>query len=99
MEMKMYTVYDSKAEAYLNPFVLRSKGEAIRSFQTEANKPDSNLNRYSEDYTLFEIGTFDTDTGIVTSNKIHTALGKAIEFRKDSINAQRLINTSPQPEI
>ena len=58
----MYTVYDSKAEIYTNPFHFRNDQEAIRQFTTEAQNPESKLNKHAEDYTLFLLGEYDQDT-------------------------------------
>lgn len=81
MKIKMFAVHDSKAEAYLQPFSMRSKGEAIRAFQNSVNDPQTQFNKYPADFTLFEIGEYDELTGqIIPSNKI--ALGNAIEYKK-----------------
>lgn len=60
--LKMFTVFDSKAETYLRPFSMGSTGEAIRGFITTLNSPDTEFCKYPADFTLFEIGTFDETT-------------------------------------
>lgn len=79
MQQRIYTIYDSKAEAYLKPFFTTTKGLALRSFIDESNKPGSTLNMYPADYTLFELGTFEDDTGQITMHKAHENLGTALE--------------------
>ena len=64
--MKIFTVRDVKAEAYLNPFVMRSKGEAIRGFSDEVARKDSAIGAHPADYILFLIGEFDDQTGEIT---------------------------------
>lgn len=80
--MKIYTVRDVKAEAYLNPFVLRSKGEAIRGFADEANRKDSAIGAHPEDYVLFELGSFDELTGKIDLHPAPENVGVALEFVK-----------------
>ena len=79
MKQRIYTIYDSKAEAYLRPFFTTTKGLALRSFVDESNKPGTSLNQYPSDYTLFEIGTFEDQTGIIEMHKAHETLGTALE--------------------
>ncbi|QGH72128.1 MAG: DNA binding protein [Microviridae sp. ctjWc39] len=62
MLLKVFTIYDSKAEAYLQPFFLKNKGEAIRALTDIVAKPDHNFCKYPEDFTLFELGVFDDST-------------------------------------
>lgn len=82
--MKVLTVYDSKAEAYLPPFYMRTTAEAIRAFEATCNDTESNMSRYPEDYTLFEIGDWDDDKGNITMYETKKSLGLAIEYKKQT---------------
>jgi len=82
MITKIYTVYDSKAEAYLPPFYAPTDGSALRSFETAANTPDHEFNKYSADYTLFHLGTFDDQTATI-EHTTPRSLGVAIEYKKN----------------
>ena len=57
--MRIFAIYDSKAEAYLQPFFSPTKATAIRSFTQAANDEKTDFYRFAEDYTLFEIGEWD----------------------------------------
>lgn len=84
---KIFQIYDSKAEYYLLPaIIVDTKGLAIRTFQNTVDQQDSVLNRYPEDFTLFETGTWDEKTGITENIKAHIAIGKAIEFKNQENN-------------
>jgi hypothetical protein len=80
MLVKMFTVFDSKAEAYLPPFFLNSTGLACRSFTETSNDPNSSICKYAADYTLFEIGTFDDQKGAITQIEPHN-LGTALSYK------------------
>lgn len=82
--MRIFSCYDSKAEAYLNPFLLRSRGEALRSFENVVNTPDNNswIYKNPEDYTLFEIGEFDERTGVIKAYEAKVSLGSGNDFKK-----------------
>lgn len=81
--LKVYSVYDSKVSAYMNPIFLRSKGEAIRVFSAAVTSADHDFCKYAEDFTLFELGSFDPSTGKFTLHSTPISCGVAIEFRKD----------------
>lgn len=61
--MKIFSVYDSKAEAYLQPFFTNTDGAAIRMFSDVVNDPDHGFSKHPGDYTLFSLGEWDEVTG------------------------------------
>lgn len=63
MQMKLYSVRDVKAEYYGNPFSARNAAEATRSFQQLAEDVKTQVNRYPEEFELWELGAFDVETG------------------------------------
>lgn len=81
MIMKMFTVFDSKAEAYLPPFYLSTRGQAIRAFSDSANDPGHAFNKHPSDYTLFMIGEFDDQDCGIELLQAKASLGLALEFK------------------
>lgn len=57
--MKIFSIYDCKAEAYLAPFIMKSKGEVIRALTGLVDDPQHNFSKYASDFTLFELGSWD----------------------------------------
>lgn len=80
MILKKFTVYDSKAEAYLTPFYTPSTGLAIRSFGVAANQEGHDFYKFGADFTLFELGEFDDKTALETPLAAPINLGTAITF-------------------
>lgn len=80
MIQKLFTVYDSKAETYLQPFCAPTKGIAIRSFQDSVRDTSSNLHKYPEDFTLFELGSYDQSKATFSLHPSPQSVGVAIEF-------------------
>ena len=80
--MKIYSIYDSKADLWQAPFTQNSRGECLRNFETFANDPQSNLSKYGADFTLFEIGGFDVRTGQTLIYEAKISLGTALELKK-----------------
>lgn len=82
MILKVYSVYDSKAEAYLSPMFFQTKGQAIRSFGEVANDSSHQIGKYPEDFTLFELGEFNDSNCKFTMYDTPYSLGLALEFIK-----------------
>ena len=67
---KIYAVYDSKGESYTPPFFDHAEGRAIRTFSDCCNDPGHQFGKHPEDYTLFDLGQYDDNTGTITQDKI-----------------------------
>ena len=80
MNQKLYTIYDSKAETYANPFLQRTNGEAMRNFADVCNQDDTQYHKHPEDFTLLEIGEWNAITGDIQLNETKNSLGRAQEF-------------------
>lgn len=91
--LTIFSVYDSKATAYLQPFFSVNVETALREFSTAVNG-EGQFNQYAEDYSMFLLGTFDQDEGtfILESAPIHC--GNAITLKEarsaDSIRVEEL---------
>jgi len=81
--MKLFAVRDVKADSFGNPFTIATVGLAVRSF-TDACKQDSDLRRYPEDYMLYEIGSYDPFTGMVTALQVPKMVASAAGVIADS---------------
>lgn len=65
MMMRIFSVYDSKANSYMLPFFIQNAPMAIRSFANAANDPATDIGKFPTDFTLFEIGTYDDQGGLL----------------------------------
>jgi hypothetical protein len=81
--MKMFSVFDSKAEAYLQPFFMRSTGEAVRAFGDLVQGADNQFSKHPQDYVLFELGSWDELKASMEMLEAPHSLGVGIEFKKD----------------
>ena len=80
MSMKMFIVYDSKAEAYLQPFYAQATGAGVRIFSQASSDQSHQFFKHGADYTLFEIGSFDESTGTLVIADAKVNLGTALEL-------------------
>lgn len=96
MKLKMYTVFDVKSEAYLQPFFMQTKGQALRAWITSVNDPNTNFCKYPGDFTLFEIGEFDDSNGVITMYDSKINLGSALEHQSKTQSTPLIKLAQPQ---
>jgi len=80
MTLNLYTVFDEKAAAYLQPFFAPTDGVAIRNFTAAIADTEHSFARHAEDYTLWLVGTFDqADGSLETGGLVHIAYAHHIK--------------------
>lgn len=79
MRLFCYSIFDLKASVFNTPFFFRSRGEAVRAFIDLANDNKSSISRHPEDYSLFEIGSWD-DQSSTFESVAPVSLGIASSF-------------------
>jgi hypothetical protein len=85
MLQNIYTIHDSKADAYLPPFFLHSDGMATRSFQDCITDKEHNFGKHPQDYTLFKIGTFNDKTSEIEYLSPIKNLGNGVEYKTEKL--------------
>jgi len=81
MILKAYTVWDSAADAYIQPFWATNDKVALRSFHTACTDSGHDFYKHAEDYTLFRIGSFDQQLGdLLPENMV--AIARAHELKE-----------------
>ena len=79
-KMKMFSVYDEKAQAYMRPFMFSTYGQATRAFSDGVNDPQSHMNKHYQDYSLYCIGEFDEETAALSPECPVVLVCRASEF-------------------
>ena len=69
MKMKAYSVFDSKAEVYSQPFFQLNDAVAQRIIANAANSEGHNYNLNPEDFELWCIGEYNDEDGMMTPSK------------------------------
>ena len=85
MIQEIFTIHDSKAEAFLPPFFQPNKSVAQRMFFNAVADTATDFSRFPEDYTLFSIGTFDNIAGVIEHHE-KISLGNGVEFVRISVD-------------
>lgn len=84
MKYRVYSVYDSKAEAYLPPMFLQARGVALRMFSAAIADEKHDFCKFAADYTLFELGEFNDSDACFTLHPSPVSLGNALEFKSQT---------------
>lgn len=65
MILYVLSIRDRAADVFGQPIFVAAKGAAVRSFGDEINRKEANNNfaAHPEDFDLYELGTFDDNTG------------------------------------
>lgn len=84
LTQQLFSVYDVKAEAYLPPFHCPNQAVATREFERLVNTEGHQFHLYPDDYVLFHLGEFDTQSGTITTKAAPISLGVGITYLKPS---------------
>lgn len=63
MKLVVVAVRDSAVDAFMRPFFAPSTAFAVRSFGEAVKEPESPMFKSPQDYALFELGSFDEESG------------------------------------
>lgn len=66
MQLRIFALYDIKSGAHGTPFFMHHVGEAVRACIDLGQDAQTTVGRHPADFALHELGTFDTDTGLIT---------------------------------
>lgn len=69
MKMCLYSVLDVKAKAFISPFSLPNDSMALRAFGDCVQDASHMFSKHPQDYMLYRIGSFETDTGVLEAGK------------------------------
>lgn len=64
MKIGVFSVYDKKTAAYMQPFFQVTRGQAMRTVQDTMNDENSLIGRHPEDFALYQVGFFDDLEGV-----------------------------------
>lgn len=66
MKLCMMAVFDSASAAFLPPFVVATPMMALRQIRDQAaRQPDHDFVRHADQFTLFQVGSWDNESGDV----------------------------------
>lgn len=82
MNFIVTSLYDEKTKQYMVPVMEQTEAVARRNF-AYALSSNTSLAFAASDLRLYQIGTFDSDTGIISSISVPNLIADGKEFSKD----------------
>ena len=82
---RVFSVYDSKAEAFLLPIHLPTVGMALRAVGDCVNDPSHQFGQHPEDYALFSLGQYDDANARYELLDAPAVLSNLIELVKSDV--------------
>lgn len=90
MLLRIFTIQDVKAGAYLPPWFLPETAMAQRTFGDCCNDKEHQFGIHPDDYTLFAVGTFDNETGMILSSNPES-LGNGLEYVVEQAQSKSIL--------
>lgn len=87
MIVNIYSVLDTKAKAFMQPFFTNNHATAFRGLEQQCKKPDHPFAQFPADFVLAQLGTFDDATGLITPFPSYENLGNMLQFMPASTPA------------
>lgn len=88
MMLKVFAIYDSKTNAFFPPNYMKTIGEMERALTGHINDPQHNFCKYSEDFTLFELGSWDDQTGKFTLLPTPHSIALFVQYKRPASSGE-----------
>lgn len=75
--MKLFAVRDVKADSFGAPMSVASSGIAMRGFAEAVMDPKSELNKYPDDFSLYEIAEYEPNSANIKPHPLPVLIGTA----------------------
>lgn len=66
-KLKVFSVFDSKLQVWMNPMVMQHTGQAERMWMEIVNDGQSLPSKHPSDFALYQVGEFDDNSGMLTA--------------------------------
>lgn len=67
--MRIFRIYDTKAEQYGPLVAAHTNAEAVRQLEVIANDPGTEIGRHPEDFLLFHVGNYSGEVAAITASE------------------------------
>lgn len=80
MKNPVFAIKDHKNQTFGNPFMMPTSVDAMRQFEIVASDSRSIIAQYPNDFDLFEVGSFDNESGRLYSGELPKLIQKSATF-------------------
>lgn len=88
MKYGIYAIFDSASGVFTAPTIDISDASAVRNFQMALENSGSVMNFKPDDFSLYQLGTFDVETGKIDAWPVPSRLivGSEGDYRKEIVH-------------
>ena len=79
-EVNLFTIYDLKSKTYFDPLFFTNKDDLDAYLKFLVNDSKNEVSKYPNDFILYEMGHFDSNTGLISLKKL-TPLHSLADFK------------------
>lgn len=98
MLTNVYAVFDEKAKNFGAPFCTSNDNLAMRSFNDAAATPGSVIHNHPEDFKLYQLGTFDDNSGKLTTLELPEFISHAqLQLKLETKDAPSITEETTDP--
>lgn len=90
-KLLVFSVRDSRLDGlFMTPFFFAHKGQALRAWEDMCSNPELMMCKHPSDFILFEVGSFDTDTGRIHPHAELQQISTALDVARKPDTQMRL---------
>lgn len=88
LKLRLYSIYDSKAEQFSPPQVYHNNMLALRGFESIVNDDKMFIKKYPEDFSLYYVGDLGDSDGCYhidssDETRVPVLVGRAVDYVQD----------------
>lgn len=98
----IYSIFDVKAKTHGAPFTVLNDDVALRVVDHFLQAPDTDYRRYPDDFVVYHLGTFDTDSGLVVaaaSSRLVCSVRSRLDYLVSLASQSRIDPPAPKEEV
>jgi len=85
MKLQAYCLRDTKAEVFAAPFFVPREAIALRAVGQMAQNPHTDVAQYPQDFLLYRVGEYDTDTALLTPCTVELVCAVSAVLQKPAL--------------
>jgi hypothetical protein len=82
MKQGLFVVFDEKSQTYTAPTLHPTRAQALRSFGDAVNGGQGVISSHPEDFTLFEVASYDMRTGVIEVMETKSVVANGLDLVK-----------------
>lgn len=81
MQVKVFSLYDSKAKTFGPPFFYQERGQAIRELKDVVETGQGMIGKHPDDFVMYQIAEYSDQIGEFINTNPHELISMASDFK------------------